>query len=65
MRGDIYALAAMAGASVVVIGRMTSLPTALFAILGGVLCFALRYTAIRRGWQLPVAGRSNPDQRQS
>ena len=61
MRGDIYALAALAGASVVVAGRWTSLPSPLFAILGGALCFALRYTAIRRGWQLPVAPGSESD----
>jgi uncharacterized membrane protein YeiH len=59
MRGDIYALAALAGASVVVIGRMTPLPSIVFALLGGVLCFGLRYAAIRRGWQLPVAHRSD------
>ena len=61
MRGDIYALAALAGASVVVVGAMTPLPSRVFAILGGILCFALRYTAIRRGWQLPVASRREPD----
>jgi uncharacterized membrane protein YeiH len=61
MRGDIYALAALAGASVVVAGRLTSLPSPLFAILGGALCFGLRYTAIRRGWQLPVAAQSERD----
>jgi uncharacterized membrane protein YeiH len=54
-RGDVYAVAALAGAAVVVAGRILHLPSALVAILGAALCFGLRYTAIRRAWQLPVA----------
>src|SRR5690242_3646898 len=55
LRGDIYAVAALAGAGVVVIGRMMHLPSAVVTIVGAVLCFLLRFMAIRRGWQLPVA----------
>jgi len=57
LRGDIYAVAALAGASVVVIGRLMQLPSAGVTIMGAVLCFVLRYVSIRRGWQLPVADR--------
>lgn len=54
-RGDIYALAALAGAVVVVIGdRLGVSPTAA-TTAGAVLCFGMRLLAIRRGWNLPVA----------
>ena len=55
LRGEIYATAALAGAAVVVVGRMMQVPSAVAAIVGAVLCFGLRMVAIRRGWQLPVA----------
>ena len=55
MRGDIYAVAALAGAAVVVVGRMLHFPAIPSAIAGAVLCFGLRMIAMRRGWQLPGA----------
>lgn len=55
LRGDIYAVAALAGAGVVVIGRMMHLPSTAVTIVGAALCFLLRFMAIRRGWHLPVA----------
>ena len=55
LRGDIYAVAALAGAAVVVAGRTLQFPSAVVAIAGALLCFALRLTAISRRWQLPVA----------
>jgi uncharacterized membrane protein YeiH len=57
LRGDIYALAALAGAAVVVVGRSLQLPGTATAITGAIICFGLRFLAIRHGWQLPVAGR--------
>jgi uncharacterized membrane protein YeiH len=54
-RSDLYAIAALAGASIVVIGHLRGLPYGASALAGGVLCFALRYMAIRHGWHLPVA----------
>ena len=57
LRGDVYAVAALAGAAVVVVGRVLLLPPALVAIAGATFCFGLRFIAIRRGWQLPVARR--------
>ena len=56
LRGDVYALAALAGAAVVVAGRLLHLPATMVALAGALFCFALRFMAIRRGWQLPVAG---------
>jgi uncharacterized membrane protein YeiH len=55
LRGDVYAVAALAGAAAVVVGRLLQFPSAVVAIAGATLCFALRLMAIRRGWQLPVA----------
>ena len=55
LRADLYAVAALLGASVVVIGAMLHLPSEASAIVGAVLCFGLRYMAIRHGWRLPVA----------
>jgi uncharacterized membrane protein YeiH len=55
LRGDVYAVAALAGAAVVVVGHLLALPSLAVTIVGAVLCFGLRFLAIRRGWQLPVA----------
>ena len=55
LRADLYAVAALAGASVVVLGSMLQLPSLPTTIAGIVLCFGLRFMAIRRGWNLPVA----------
>ena len=57
LRGDIYAVAALAGAAVVVVGRLFHFPSTAAAIVGAALCFALRFIALQRGWQLPVARR--------
>jgi uncharacterized membrane protein YeiH len=57
LRADIYAVAALAGAGVVVIGELLAVPPAITTIVGALLCFGLRLVAIHRGWQLPVARR--------
>jgi uncharacterized membrane protein YeiH len=59
LRGDVYAVAAVAGAAVVVVGRLVQLPSTMVTIAGAILCFAIRFVAIRRSWQLPVAGESS------
>ena len=53
LRADLYALAALAGAIVVVAGYMVHVSPIATAIAGGALCFVLRYMAIRHGWHLP------------
>ena len=60
LRVDLYAVAALAGAAVVVIGSALSLPSAAVAIAGVILCFGLRFAAIRRGWHLPIANEPDP-----
>jgi uncharacterized membrane protein YeiH len=55
LRSDLYAVAALAAAAVVVIGDRLGVPYPASAIGGGLLCLGLRYMAIRHGWHLPVA----------
>ncbi|GGF28085.1 membrane protein [Aliidongia dinghuensis] len=55
LRADIYAVAALAGALIVVAGDRLALPEAPVAILGAAVCFALRVLALYRGWQLPAS----------
>jgi uncharacterized membrane protein YeiH len=55
LRADLYALAALAAAIVVVAGQVLHVTPIATTIVGGVLCFALRYMAIRHGWHLPTA----------
>lgn len=55
LHAELYAVAALAGAAVVVGGQLLRLPSTPLAMVGAVLCFGLRLLAIRRGWGLPVA----------
>jgi uncharacterized membrane protein YeiH len=57
LRKDFYALAALAGASVVIAGPLLHLPPAVATIGGATLCFAVRLVAIWRRWDLPTADR--------
>jgi len=57
LRKDLYALAALAGAGVVVAGSLLHLPPTAITIGGAALCFAIRVVSIRRGWVLPTADR--------
>jgi uncharacterized membrane protein YeiH len=41
-----------------VIGQLLHIPPTATTIIGALLCFALRLIAIRRGWHLPVAKRT-------
>ncbi|MFC5743321.1 trimeric intracellular cation channel family protein [Dyella tabacisoli] len=55
LRADLYAVAALAGAAVVVLGSLLQLPPTATTLVGAGLCFGLRYMAIRHRWHLPVA----------
>ncbi|WP_266159377.1 trimeric intracellular cation channel family protein [Dyella silvatica] len=55
LRADLYAVAALAGAAVVVVGSLLQLPPTATTLAGAGLCFGLRYMAIRHRWHLPVA----------
>ncbi len=55
LREDLYAVAALAGAAVVVAGHLLRLPPTATTLAGAALCFGIRLVAIRRGWSLPTA----------
>ena len=55
LKAELYAIAALVGAGVVVLGTALSLPVAWVVVSGVVACTGLRLFAIRRGWALPVA----------
>lgn len=54
LRTDIYAVAALAGSSLVVAGYFLGIPSVALAVMGGTLCFSIRILAIRYHWKLPV-----------
>ncbi|WP_425477578.1 trimeric intracellular cation channel family protein [Alkalisalibacterium limincola] len=54
LRSDLYAVAAAAGAGAVVIGHQLGVPAAPSMLVGALLCFWLRFMAVRRGWSLPL-----------
>lgn len=59
-QSDLYAVAALAGAAAVVAGHALALPLGPVVVVGAILCFGLRYMAIRHGWRLPVAEHREP-----
>jgi uncharacterized membrane protein YeiH len=56
LRSELYAIAALAGAAIVVLARTLGFPAHTGAVGGVLVCFALRVVAIRHGWRLPVVG---------
>jgi uncharacterized membrane protein YeiH len=55
LRTELYAVAALIGAAVVVLGRMLNFSSSGAAAAGAILCFGIRFMAMRRGWHLPTA----------
>lgn len=56
LRRELYAVAALIGAAIVVTGRLLlHLPPSVAAAAGALVCFGLRFMAMRRGWHLPTA----------
>ena len=55
LRADLYAVAALAGAAVVVIANRMNVSSDLATVAGAALCFGLRIMAMKFGWRLPVA----------
>jgi uncharacterized membrane protein YeiH len=55
LRADLYAVAGLAGAAVVVIGTLLHLSPTATTIIGALLCFGLSLMAIHRDWHLPIA----------
>jgi uncharacterized membrane protein YeiH len=58
LRSDLYALAALAGAAIMIGGHEQGWPVVPTAIAGAMACFIMRMVAIRRGWRLPIADHS-------
>src|SRR5262249_45039252 len=57
LRADLYALAALAGAAVVAAGHVLHIQPIVTTMVAGILCFGLRFMAIRHSWHLPAARR--------
>ena len=55
LQAELYAVAALLGAGVVAVGHVLQLPQPPMLAIGALLCFGLRFMAIRHGWHLPVA----------
>jgi uncharacterized membrane protein YeiH len=55
LQAELYAVAALLGGAVVAVAEVAGLPRVPAMAIGALACFALRYMAIRHGWQLPVA----------
>lgn len=55
LHSDLYAVAALAGAIVVVVGHALNAPPAAAAVAGVAVCFGIRLVALWRGWRLPTA----------
>lgn len=53
LRVDIYAVAALLGAAVMVAALRLSVPRGVTALLGGAVCFGLRMIAFWQHWNLP------------
>ena len=52
---ELYAVAALLGSGIVAIAHALGWPQVPAMVVGALLCFGLRFGAIRRGWRLPVA----------
>jgi uncharacterized membrane protein YeiH len=55
LRADLYAVAALAAAAIVVVGHVFELPVVPVTAVALISCFLLRVMAIKGGWRLPVA----------
>src|SRR3981081_2112606 len=56
LRAELYAVAALAAANIVVVGPMLQLPVAPVTAGALISCFSLRVIAIRPGWGASVSG---------
>ena len=60
LRTDVYALAAIIGATILVGARSLHLTQAVASILGAVICTEIRLGAMHYGWRLPSADPRRP-----
>lgn len=56
LRADLYAVAALLGAAIVVGAHVLQWPSEWAAVAGATLCFGLRVLAMKYSWHLPIAG---------
>ena len=56
LTSEIYGVAALFGAAIVVLGQRLRFQPELTTFVGASACFALRVVAVWRGWSLPLAG---------
>jgi uncharacterized membrane protein YeiH len=61
LQAELYAVAALAGASIVVMGSLLDMPSATMTLAGALACLALRLGSIYRGWHLPKASPAAPE----
>ena len=59
LQSDLYAVAALAGAAVVVLGYWQQWPIEPLLVVGAALVIFLRFMALRYGWRLPTAQRQD------
>jgi uncharacterized membrane protein YeiH len=59
LQSDLYAVAALAAGTTVVVGHLLHLPSSVEMLVGLAICLGIRLMAILRGWHLPMA---NPSQ---
>src|SRR5690606_16911306 len=55
LQAELYAVAALVGGSVVATAHVAGLPQSPAMVIGALVCFGLRFMAIRHGWHLPAA----------
>ena len=53
-RGELYAIPALAGGGVAVVGERADLPVAAVAVTGALVCLVWRLLALWRDWQAPM-----------
>jgi uncharacterized membrane protein YeiH len=56
LQADIYAVAALVGAAVFVMGFRLGLPKTAMMFAGALVCFSLRLVAVWQHWNLPKIG---------
>lgn len=54
-RSEVYAVASMLGAVIIVVSSQTGFPTVPAEIVAAVATFTLRMISVQRGWKIPVA----------
>ena len=55
LRSEVYAVASLLGASLIILANQAQLPTVIAQILAAVATFLLRMVSVSRGWKIPIA----------